>query len=214
LKLLSDDDQIKFLFVTGITKFAKASFFSVFDNCVDLTMHPEYAGICGFSLAEFDACLSPYLPGALEYNKSKGFVPASTSLEGFRLMVLDLYDGYSWDGETRLLNLYSLIQFLKTKELLSFWYESGTPTFLFDLIMNNPHEFARSDSNTLSRFSLSNVDIDNLSLVLLLFQTGYLNIAKKVNSSDFVVREPNGEVTDSFNLGLFAGHDRQDGEKH
>jgi hypothetical protein len=169
---------------------------------VDLTLNPEYVGICGFSIDEFDACLSPYLPGVLEYNKSKGFVPASTDLEGFRRMVLDLYDGYSWDGETKILNPYSLIQFLKAKELLSFWYESGTPTFLFDLIRNNPREFARSDSNTLSRLSLSNVDIDNLSLVPLLFQTGYLTIAKKANSSDFVVREPNGEVTDSFNLGL------------
>ncbi|MDR1111697.1 MAG: ATP-binding protein [Deltaproteobacteria bacterium] len=202
LKLLADQDKIKFLFVTGITRFAKASFFSVFNNCEDLTLNPEYAGICGFSLAEFEASLAPYLPGILEYNKSEDLLPASTDLEEFRRMVLDFYDGYSWDGKTRILNPYSLIQFLKSKELLSFWYESGTPTFLFDLIRNNPHEFAWSDSYHLSRFSLSNVDIGNMSLVPLLFQTGYLTIEKKISSNDFMVREPNGEVTDSFNLGL------------
>jgi hypothetical protein len=202
LEFLADKDKIKFLFVTGITRLAKSSFFSVFNNCVDLTLDPEYAGICGFTLAEFDACLAPLLPAMLEYNRSKELVPASTDLDGFRRMVLDLYGGYSWDGETRILNPYSLIQFFKSGQMENFWYESGTPAFLFDLIRQNPTGLARSDSYRLSLFGLSNVDIANLSLMPLLFQTGYLTIDKQINAHEFILREPNSEVAESFNLGL------------
>ncbi|MDR1110353.1 MAG: AAA family ATPase, partial [Deltaproteobacteria bacterium] len=112
LKTLADQDYVHFMFVTGLTKFAKASIFSVFNNLKDLTLDPRYADICGFTVPEFDARLAAYLPGALENVKSRGKLPRQTSLGEFRGMVLDFYDGYSWDGETRVLNPFSLVNFL------------------------------------------------------------------------------------------------------
>jgi hypothetical protein len=84
LKSLSDNGAIHFIFVTGVTKFAKASVFSVFNNLADLTLYPLYHGICGFTLEEFDSYFTDYLEAALEYNKSKGFVDPSLSLPEFR----------------------------------------------------------------------------------------------------------------------------------
>ncbi|MDR1308986.1 MAG: AAA family ATPase, partial [Deltaproteobacteria bacterium] len=137
LKTLSDLGHVHFMFVTGLTKFAKASVFSVFNNLKDLTLDPQYADICGFTVPEFDARLAAYLPEALENSRSIGDVPRQTSLGEFRETVLGFYDGYSWDGRTRVLNPFSLINFLDQKELVSFWYNSGTPTFLVDLICEN-----------------------------------------------------------------------------
>jgi hypothetical protein len=104
LKALSDRGKIRFLFVTGVTKFAKASFFSVFNQCYDLTLNSAYAGVCGFTVAEFEERLAGYLPGILEHNKSLDFVSAKTTLAEFKRRVYDYYDGYSWDGKTRVFN--------------------------------------------------------------------------------------------------------------
>jgi hypothetical protein len=66
-----------------VTKFARTSFFSVFNNYHYLTLDPAYAGVRGFTIPEFEKSLAGYLPGILEYNKPMGFVPANTTLGRF-----------------------------------------------------------------------------------------------------------------------------------
>jgi hypothetical protein len=202
LKTMSDEGNIRFLFVTGITKFAKASLFSVFNNCTDITMEPEYASICGFTLQEFDEHLAPFLPGALQYNLDNNYLPIGTTPDQFRQKVLNYYDGYSWDGKTKVLNPYSLISFLKSKEFRSYWYASSTPTFLIDLIMKNPYEFIESEDNLMTINMLDTIDVEKLTLLPLLFQTGYLTIDKKFDADNFQVKLPNEEVAFSFHTNI------------
>ncbi|MDR1310112.1 MAG: ATP-binding protein [Deltaproteobacteria bacterium] len=202
LKTYSDDNKIHFLFVTGITKFAKASFFSVFNNYLDLTLDSHCAGICGFTMPEFEEHLVPFLPDVLESKKSEGSLAESVALDEFKQMVLDQYDGYTWDGKTRILNPFSLINFLYFKKLNSYWYQSGTPTFLMDLVRENPYEITRPDSFSLSTLSLSSLDIGHLSLVPLLFQTGYLTVDKVMSDTEYLLKEPNSEVSEAFNVGI------------
>jgi hypothetical protein len=199
LKTLSDQGYVHFMFVTGLTKFSKASVFSVFNNLDDLSLDPQYADICGFTVQEFDACLAAYLPGVLENAQDLGDVSRHVSLEQFREMVLGYYDGYSWDGKTRLLNPCSIINCLKKRLLGSFWYDTGTPTFLIDLIRKNLFSFVKSETYAMSKTALEAVDVETLKLAPLLFQTGYLTIGARLGAGDYLLREPNREVSEALN---------------
>jgi hypothetical protein len=212
LKALSDQGLVRFLFVTGVTKFAKASFFSVFNNYHDLTLDRDYAGVCGFTIPEFEKSLAVYLPGILEFNKSMGFVPANTTLADFKARVYDFYNGYSWDGKTRVFNPFSLINFLSDKTLGSFWYTSGTPTFLMDLIRESPVELNLAEGYPMSANDLEAVDVGELQLVPLLFQTGYLTVDKWIDRDNCWLRGPNQEVNVALNSSIIKAltdHDKK-----
>jgi hypothetical protein len=204
MKALSDSNYIHFLFVTGVTKFAKASVFSVFNNLSDLTLDPDYNGICGFTMEEFDHYFPDYLQEALEHNKSEGFTDPSISFEEFRRMALDYYDGYSWDGKRRVLNPYSLINFLHFKEIKAFWFQSATPTFLASFIKSSPLDLSMPDGRIMTDGMLEAVDVEDLSLLPLLFQSGYLTIEKLISQSEYLLREPNLEVAEAFNTRVLA----------
>ncbi|MDR1109169.1 MAG: ATP-binding protein [Deltaproteobacteria bacterium] len=202
LKTLSDEGRVRFLFVTGVTKFAKASFFSVFNNYHDLTLDRAYAGICGFTIPEFEDRLAGHLPGILEFNKSMGFLPAQTTLADFKALVYDFYDGYSWDGKTRVLNPFSVVNFLSARTLDPYWFNSATPTFLMELIRDNPGALNRVEAHPLNVRELEAVDVANLKLVPLLFQTGYLTVDKWLDSKNCSLREPNQEVSEALNASI------------
>jgi hypothetical protein len=120
----------------------------------------------------------------------------------FKQQVYGYYDGYSWDGKTRVFNPYSLVNFLSDMEISSHWYRSGTPTFLMDLIRKNPVEFTQAESHPLNVNTLDAIDIGNLKLVPLLFQTGYLTIEKKIDPENYFLREPNLEISAALKNGI------------
>ncbi|MDR1607347.1 MAG: AAA family ATPase, partial [Deltaproteobacteria bacterium] len=134
IKALTDLGKTRLVFVTGVTKFAKASIFSGFNNLSDMTLNSEYNAICGFTLEEFRGYFLDYLPGILERNKSNGFMPPEADLDYLIEEIVGYYDGYSWDGETRVLNPYSLIQALDQKKLKAYWFSSGAPSFIIELL--------------------------------------------------------------------------------
>jgi hypothetical protein len=193
LKSMADRGQTHVILVTGITKFAQTSLFSVFNNLKDLTMDPRYNAICGFTKGEFEAYFSDYLPEVLEFNKSKGFLPPTTTLGDLKKAILDYYDGYSWDGEERVLNPLSLVKTLAEKKFYPHWFTSATPTFLLKLLKTeNIIEFP--ENPVMARTDLAEVDIENLALTPLMFQTGYLTIEKEIKANIYQLRLPNTEV--------------------
>jgi hypothetical protein len=164
LKASQDRGMLQVLFVTGVTKFAQASIFSVFNILADLTLEADYNGVCGFTMEEFDAYFAEYLPGILEYQKSKGrFGPSASDLD-LKSKIMDYYDGYSWDGERRVLNPYSLIKFLQGKRFKPFWFSTGTPTFLVDFIERAPLDYVQSESQILTDSNLEAVKLEDLEL--------------------------------------------------
>jgi hypothetical protein len=204
LKTLADQGMLRLLFVTGVTKFAQASIFSVFNNLKDLSMDPAYNGVCGFTMEEFDAYFSEYLPGILEYRKSKGLIEPTATLEDLRGRIMDYYDGYSWNGERRILNPFSLIKFLNGKEFEAFWFASGTPTFLLEYIKRVPDQYVKAESHVLDKTSLAAVDVTKLRLVPLLFQTGYLTVERALGDGKYALTGPNREVDEALNTNLLA----------
>ncbi|MDR1607725.1 MAG: AAA family ATPase, partial [Deltaproteobacteria bacterium] len=191
VKALADAGKTHLVFVTGVTKFAKASIFSGFNNLSDLTLDSEYNAICGFTLEEFQSYFLDYLPGILERYKSNGFMPPEADLDYLIEEIIGYYDGYSWDGETRVLNSYSLIQALAKKKLKAYWFSSGAPSFLMKFLKIEGSGFSFPENPQMDETSLDAVDIKNLQLTPLLFQTGYLTIDKKLSDSDYLLRRPN-----------------------
>jgi hypothetical protein len=206
-------------FITGVTKFTKTSIFSKLNNLSDLTLETEYADICGLTIDEFNAFLEdqsgePEDGDLLENtNALKGFIankflsPKATN-QTIRKKILSRYDGYTWDGETRLLNPWSVFNAFKWKRFGSFWFDSGPPTFLNKLVKKDwrLHEVFKSDSYLTA---LDNViDIGDMSPIALLFQSGYLTISrvrKKLDPTRYYLRFPNTEVQASMtqsSLGL------------
>jgi hypothetical protein len=203
LKGLADQNYIKLIFVTGVTKFTQASVFSVFNNYKDMTLDTRFASICGFTIDEFHHYFTDYIPNILEYNKSHGFVSAETDRDSIITQILQYYDGYSWDGETRVLNPYSLIQMFDSKLITSFWFRTGTPSFLIKFLKQRYSEFSFPEDNIpMSANQLDAVDIGNLKLVPIMFQTGYLTVDKRTNPMKFLLKCPNQEVKEALNSNL------------
>ena len=199
--LKSADPYIKFIFLTGVSKFTKTSVFSGLNNLTDITMQEEYANICGIPVDDLDVYFWDRIKSlaALDRFKARGDV---------RSLILSWYDGYSWDGVTKLLNPFGLLSFFSVKELKSFWYSSGSPKFLIDLIKIRPETLPNLQNLTISEAGLDAIDIRNLEMGSLLFQTGYLTVADIVypdESPEYVLEIPNKEVRKAFFTHLTAG---------
>jgi hypothetical protein len=167
-----------------------------------LNLNPDFNVSCGFTLEEFETYFSKYLPDVLKYNQSKGFMSATASLEDLINDIINYYDGYSWNGENRILNPFSLIKMLDHKLLKPYWFETATQSFIIELLKRKECEFEFPVNPTMSTNSLSAVDLDNLWLVPILFQTGYLTIEKMLKPSEYLLRRPNKEVNEAIESNL------------
>jgi hypothetical protein len=122
-----------------------------------------------------------------------------------RAMIFDWYDGYSWDGETRVFNPFSLLYFFMQKEFKSFWFNTGTPKFLVDLIEQNPEEYFLAVDSSTTDPMLDTDEIHDIDLTTLLFQTGYLTVAGiEKGPKKYRLGFPNAEVRVAFNNHLLA----------
>lgn len=189
--LKSCDEYIQFALLTGVTKFGKASVFSDLNNLIDLSMDSRFYDICGVSCAElhdnFDAEV-----GALAERNSE---TKEEAYEHLRVM----YDGYHFSEDTPgMYNPFSLLNTLSRKKYGSYWFETGTPTFLVELLQNKDFNL-----ETMSRFetdadSLNSIFTDDNPLPVI-FQSGYLTI--KGYDKRFGLYKlgfPNKEVEDGF----------------
>jgi len=198
--LKSLDPYIRLTFITGVSKFTKTSVFSEMNNLLDITMTKKYANICGIETGD----LGRYFGAHIEY---------LAGLDGFkqygdiRSEILAWYDGYSWDGASRVINPFSLLSFFAQERFSGFWYSSGTPKFLVGLIKSKPASFLALRDLEISERVLDSFDIRKMSLVPLLFQTGYLTVDEKRyrgNAESYLLKMPNFEVAEAFNLNIIA----------
>ena len=187
---LKDCDQyIRLLFITGISKFTRVSLFSKLNNLTDLTVHPRYATMLGYTQDELEHYFAFYIESALSA------FPHYTR-QAFLDKVRRWYNGYSWDGKTRLYNPFGILLFLDSQDFQGYWFVSGTPTFIAKKMLEQSFfhvENIETHINFLNQYSL-----DNLELTSLLFQTGYLTIKEKSEDGDLVLSYPNQEVKEAM----------------
>jgi hypothetical protein len=197
--LKTSGDMIGHIFITGVSRFTKASIFSKLNNLKDITLNEEYAAICGFTEAELEDILSEYQDKTLaRLVEKKDMYPGSTR-EDLRQLIHDWYDGYSWDGKTRVFNPWSLLNFLDQANITNYWLQSGSTSFLSKLGRSGIVKF--NLLNEIPNIDESQNFIDDIALldqIILLFQSGYLTIKERLpnpgSSAEYRIDYPNLEV--------------------
>ena len=200
-----------FTFITGVTKFTQASLFSSLNNLDDLTLNKEYATICGLTVEkEFEALFGDRLGPAVERLKAKGVLSPGQTEDDLRAIILDKYDGYSWDGKTKVLNPWSILKFFQDLDFEDYWATSGSPSFLIELIRKHHVSLDCFKANNIFNSNINSVDIDYFNPpsatkrwnpIVLMFQTGYLTVVdriKTVKGKYFSLKIPNTEVKNSI----------------
>ena len=181
------DAHVRFTFLTGVSKFSKVRLFSGLNNLTDITIDPRYSAICGYTEADLDTVFAPELPGL------------------DREEVCDWYNGYCWLGDEKVYNPFDILLLFDKRTFGTYWFETGTPTFLIETLFKRHVSSLELDNMIGSDELLSAFDVDHIATEALLFQTGYLTITEKENlGGKFLYRlsYPNREVRQSLNESL------------
>ncbi|MGA1870338.1 MAG: AAA family ATPase [bacterium] len=195
------DEFIKFIFLTGVSKFSKTSVFSGLNNLRDLTVESKYAAMLGWTYEELTTYFADFLD---ELGKK-------ICLEKDDLMksVEEWYNGYSWDGLHKVYNPFSILSLFIKQEFSNYWFATGTPTFLVDLIRDKEYNLPGLENLIAGNELLDSFDADNMAIEALLFQTGYLTIQEIVRDGlkqYLILNYPNFEVKESLLNHLVASY--------
>ena len=206
--LKSMDPYLRFTFITGVSKFTKTSIFSELNNLTDITLSQKTSNICGIMIEDLDEYFREHIEYLSAQEDFKRF-------ENLHDEILAWYDGYSWDGKTRVINPFSLLTFFMQERFAAFWYASGTPRFLLDLLKKKPEVNANIGDMRITEDMLDSIELDNISIGSMLFQTGYLTvkeIIKKQDESVYILDIPNNEVRRAFNMHILSSFAERDAE--
>ena len=179
------DPYIRFVFITGVSKFSKLNLFSGLNNLKDITISREYADICGYTHHDLETVFSEHLRGA--------------DLEKVKLW----YNGYNYFGE-RLYNPFDILLFISDGfEFRNYWWSTGNPSFLIDKIRDENYYIPELEGAEISEEQLDAFDVEYIDVLALFWQTGYLTF-KDRNVDNFGVSTyrlciPNFEIRLSLN---------------
>ncbi|MDD2711517.1 MAG: ATP-binding protein [Simplicispira sp.] len=184
------DAHIRFAMLTGVSKFSKVSLFSGLNQLNDITIDERYSALCGYTDEDVDTVFAPELAG----------------LE--RAEIRRWYNGYHWGG-TSVYNPFDVLLLLDKRQFRPYWFETGTPTFLID-VLHQRHTFTPSLEQRLTDLDLlSSFDVDHIETDALLFQTGYLTLHSQEEMLPgqwvYTLGFPNLEVRTSLNKALLPG---------
>ncbi|KZX10321.1 ATP-binding protein [Methanobrevibacter filiformis] len=191
--LKNKDEYLRFVFITGISKFTHTSIFSKLNNPTDISLSNKYSTICGITHEELTDYCSHYIQ-FLADGENMDYNAALNEINHW-------YDGYSFDGEHNVFNPYSTLSALKSGEFSHYWFGTGTPHFLVD-ILKNREETIDFDDMIINKKDLNEIDPDDIGDLPLLFQGGYLTIDNKFkneqNETEYSLKIPNFEVKQAY----------------
>lgn len=199
------DPILKFVFITGITKFSQMSIFSTLNNLTDISLNKNYATLCGITDSELTSTLKDYVD---EF--------ADTLNVDFETMVSILkqrYDGYHFSRKNvGVFNPYSLFRALTECELNSYWIETATPSSLIALMRQNNNLQINELENTYMSAGRFNTPIERVSdIVPFLYQSGYLSIKSyDADFDQYIIGFPNKEVRYGFSESLIKNYIEED----
>ena len=186
------DKYIRFVLLTGVTKFSQVSVFSGFNQPDDISMDSQYDAICGITEEELDLYFDESIN---EMAKAQEYTP-----DEMRKELKKQYDGYHFSQSMLdIYNPFSIINALKKKSVEAYWYESGTPTYLARLLEGHKVNMQKLTGKLYSREYFIDYRADKEDSLAMLYQSGYLTIKdydkrRKVYRLDF----PNDEVRKGF----------------
>lgn len=190
--LKAQSGNLRFVMLTGVTKFSKTSIFSGLNNPDDLTLENPYVAMLGYTQSELESYFSLYIKRIAE-TQGKTIQEALQDIKHW-------YNGYQFSSKgEKVYNPFSTLRLMKYQEFRPFWFETGTTNFLLDMIdqsNRDPEEIAGME---VSALGLQSQDIDQLSLAGIFFQTGYITIVGHDNETRlYRLDYPNQEVRESL----------------
>ena len=175
------------------------SIFSDLNNLNDLTLHPKYSTLLGIT------------PEELERYFGEQLTEMEEKTPDIRHLVRQMYNGYSWDGQHSVYNPFSILNFLGSGALRNYWFETGTPTFLIEL-MREAGRFVWEEDEIVALLDLASFDLERIDPATILFQTGYLSITELNEPEGWcTLNYPNREVRASLEQLLLGAYQYQTG---
>ena len=187
------DQYIRFAFLTGVTKFSKISIFSDLNNLRDISLEKQYAGICGITQEELETNFQPEIQ-ALADEQDFTYQEALAALKQW-------YDGYLFaKAGVNVYNPFSLLSAFKAKDFGSYWFSTGTPTFLVNYLKEAHYFIPDLDGNVeLNESGLETYRAVTENALPILFQSGYLTIIGYIKEARlYKLGFPNDEVRYGF----------------
>ena len=189
------DEHLHFVMLTGVSKFSKVSIFSGLNNLEDISLDPQYASICGYTEDDLNEIFAQHLQGV------------------DREQLRRWYNGYNFLGDKLVYNPHDILHFIKRSQSFgepqfdNYWFESGTPTFVVDLLARDQILPQQLEPQNVGRELIDSCPIDKLELRTVLFQSGYLTI-DAVDRSDpeaitYKLVCPNHSVRSALQNNLF-----------
>jgi hypothetical protein len=187
----SMDAYIRAIFVTGVTKLARTSIFSGMNNLNDISFDPQSAQLVGYTQDE----LIHYFGANIDIVAKNEGRSVDEVLADMKLW----YNGYRFSKlPIKVYNPFSTMYYLSKQELANYWFQSGTPTFLIHLIKQQYVSLEEIPTAAIRSNHLETFHLEDIPLVPLLFQTGYLTIDDYNPQNRITLKYPNYEVEESF----------------
>jgi hypothetical protein len=190
--LKSEDKYIKFAFLTGVTKFSKVSVFSDLNNLYDISMNRLYTSICGITDAELDTLFVPYIQRLAD--------TLGQTYDEVRTELRERYDGYHFcENSIGLYNPFSVLCTFQSNKICSYWFETGTPSYLVYLLKKHHSNLEAMTSAQVRANLFNGLESQSTDPVAVIYQSGYLTI-KGYNPTYklYKLGIPNKEVEDGF----------------
>ncbi len=194
--LKSEEASLRFIFLTGVSKFSKAGVFSALNNLADITLDARFATMLGVTQVELESYFEDYIT---ELAESEG-INRDELIEKIKWW----YNGFCFDGkngakETNLVyNPFSTLLFFSQQAFQHYWFATGSPKFLIDLLKQNNYPISNLENKIIKLSRIDSYEPENLNILALLFQTGYLTIKGSIDKETVLLSYPNYEVESVF----------------
>ena len=186
------DEHIRFILLTGVSKFSKAGVFSGLNNLKDISMDTRYSSLLGITRQEMESCFTEYID----------FFAKSEAIKKSELIekIIFWYNGFCFSRSCeKVFNPFSMLLLFDNARFSNYWFESATPSFLTKLIKKKNFDLKGLDGVKVSESAFSSYEIENLKIVPILFQTGYLTITGyNKERMEYTLAYPNFEVKNSM----------------
>ena len=197
----SESGSLRFVFLTGVSKFAKTSIFSGLNNLLNISMSDKYANLLGYTQEELESYFPEYISELAESHS----LSVDEILKEIRLW----YNGYRFSkAENKVYNPFSCLLLFETKEFINHWFATGTPTFLIELIKRSNLDLQSfEDLIEIPEYNLNVYDVESLPLIPIMFDAGYLTVVQQSlmgNDIIYGLSYPNYEVKNSLISGLLS----------
>jgi hypothetical protein len=184
---------LRFVLLTGVSRFSRVSVFSALNNLQDISMSMHYAGLLGYTTQE----LKGYLAAHIENFAAE----TGQSVDAIHAALAQFYDGYRFSTKPlKVYNPFSVLNALRDLEFRNYWFATGTPTFLVNLLKEKQYPLPRLEGLEMGISAFSTFELDRLTPEALLFQT--LTI-QDVQDGIYTLNYPNLEVKTGFTEALF-----------